>query len=424
MQQISESFQSAIRYQQSGQYHEAEAVCLKICAAIPDQPDILHLLAIIYAQTKRYQLANDYFLKAIAKAPARADFLGNYANALLEQGLAEEAVSYCDRSLAFNANQAEVLNILGNAYMIQNRNEIAAESFRRALLLRPNYPHALNNLGNALQKMNNSAEAITFYQRALELQDDYVEACNNLGQALKNLGRITEARAYFRHAIQLNPNFSQAIRNHAEVDENWLEPLEGKKLYLRRYEAQDAAYLHCCFQNDVFMTQYNQYIPKNQRQSELEAKLRQTKDMHPCETRSVDWIIIMRDSGQSAGIANLVDINLSHRRAEFLIGLPNREDHTRGIALEATLLILDYVFNRIQLNKLSANVYAENSFSQKNTLALGFVEESYLREHIVDPASGRFLNIHGNGMTLRDFRTNNRISKLSKRMLGSDITAA
>lgn len=424
MRQISEALQNAIRYQQSGHYHEAETICLKICAANPNQPDTLHLLAIIYAQTKRYPLANDYFLRAIASAPTRADFTGNYANALLEQGLIAEAASYCERSLSLNAKQPEVLNVLGNVLMAQNRYEKAAECLRRALQLRPDYPHALNNLGNALQKMNNAAEAITYYQRAIELQGNYIEAHNNLGQALKSLGRIDEARKSFHHAIQLNPNFIPAIRNYAEVDENWLKPLAGKKLYLRRYEAQDAAYLHRCFQNEVFMTQYNQYIPKNQSLNELEAKLRQSEGMHPCQTKSVDWIIIRKNTNQPAGIANLVEINLPHRRAELLIGLPDPEDHSRGIALEATLLILDYAFNRVKFNKLTSNVYADNPGSQKNTLALGFAQESYLREHLLDPSNGKFLDIYGNGMTLHDFRSNTRIHKLSLRMLGRNITVA
>lgn len=421
MQKISEKLQSAIRYQQCGQFSEAEALCRKILAALPDQPDTLHLLAIIYAQTKRFQSANDHFRKAIAKAPVRADFIGNYANALWEQGSIEEAINYCERSLAINANQAEVLNVLGNALMAQNRHEKAADCFRRALQL---HPHALNNLGNALQKMNQAAEAIPCYQQAIELQGNYSEACNNLGQALKTLGRIDEARDQFRKSLQLTPLFNQARHNLAEVDSCWLEPLEGKKLFLRRYEAKDAAYLRYCHQNNDFMALYNQYIPRHQPVDELAAKLHQTHAMHPCQTKSVDWVIYRKNTGQPAGIANLVDINFVHRRAEFLIGLPDLEDRTSGIALEATLLVLDYAFNRVKLNKLTTNVYADNVFSQENTLALGFTQESFLREHIADLAHGNFLDVYGNGMTMRDFRSNTRISKLSTRLFGRDITTA
>jgi Tfp pilus assembly protein PilF/RimJ/RimL family protein N-acetyltransferase len=420
--QISAILQTAIRYQQSGQFLKAEEYCLKVCAAAPDQPDALHLLAIIYAQTKRYQAANDCFSKAITSAPKRADFLGNYGNALWEQGCIDEAVTYCQRSLALNANQAEVHNVLGNAYLAQNRAEIAAESFRKALSLRPNYPHALNNLGNALQRINKTEEAVTCYQRALELQANYPEACNNLGQALRSLGRIAEARDYFQRAILLRSDFAKAIWNYAEVDPIWLAPLDGKKLYLRRYREEDAVFLRQCYQNTTFMAQYNHYIPRHQRAEELAIKLREVHDLHPRQSKSVDWIIVKKKSNQSVGIANLVEIQFIHRRAEFLIGLPNTEDHAQGIGLEATLLVLDYAFNKVGLNKLTTAVYEDNLSSQHNTLAIGFVQESYLREQIIDPMTGNFHSIYGNGMTLNDFRHSKRISRLSKRLLGKDIT--
>jgi len=57
-------------------------------------------------------------------------------------------------------------------------------------------------------------------------------------------------------------------------------------------------------------------------------------------------------------------------------------------------------------------------------LALGFVQESYLREQIMEPNGEKFLNLYGNGMTLNDFRNNKRIPKLSLRLLGRDITRA
>jgi len=84
--------------------------------------------------------------------------------------------------------------------------------------------------------------------------------------------------------------------------------------------------------------------------------------------------------------------------------------------------VLDYVFNRICLNKLTSVVYGNNIVSQKNCLALGFIQESYLREQIIETESGKFLDLYVNGMILSDFRSNKRISRLSHRLLGRDIT--
>ena len=106
----------------------------------------------------------------------------------------------------------------------------------------------------------------------------------------------------------------------------------------------------------------------------------------------------------------------------FLLDLPNPENHASSIGLEVVLLILDYAFNRVGLNKLTTIVYGDNISSQKNTIAVGFTQESYLREQIIDSSSGNFLDLYRNGMTLKDFRANIRLAKLSKRLVGGDIT--
>ena len=415
--------QAAVQCHQAGRLQEAEKHCLQICAAAPNLPDALHLLAIIYAQTGRYQAANDYFSKAIDREPARADFYSNYGNALWEQDRFEEAIHYCQRSLTLDAKRAEAHNILGNVYLSQNRLEEAVISFRKALEIHPTYVHALNNLGNALQKLNQAEDAVNCYRQALKLQENYPEAHNNLGQAFKSLGRLDEARSHFHSAIKLRPDFLKAAQNYLEIDPVWIEPLDGEKLTLRRYSEDDAGYLHQCYKNNTFMTQYNHYFPRHQRLEDLAIKLREADAKHPYQLRSVDWIIFKKATNQPIGIANLVEIQFHHRRAELLIGFPNPAHHNKSYGLEATLLILDYAFNRVGLNKLTTIVYGDNAFAQKNSLALGFVQESYLREQIMEPSGEKFLDLYGNGMTLNDFRNNRRIPKLSRRLLGRDITS-
>lgn len=419
---LSTLLRAAVHHQHAGNFQEAEKCCLQVCAVAPNLPDALHLLAIIYAKTGRYQAANNHFSKAIANDSSRADFYSNYGNALWEQDRIEEAIHYCHRSLELDANRADAHNILGNVFLSQNLLGQAVISFRKALKLQPNYLHALNNLGNALQKMDKAKDAVACYRQALKLQENYPEAHNNMGQALKSLGRIKEARNHFHRAVALSPGFHKAIQNCMEVGSVWIEPLYGNKLYLRRYNEGDATYLHQCYKNTTFMMQYNHYIPRHQQLEKLAEKLREVHEKHPCQLKSVDWLILRKDTGQPIGITNLVEIQFLHRRAEFLIGLPNPEHHARGYGLEATLLVLDYAFNRVGLNKLTTIVYGENISSQKNTLALGFTQESYLREQIFESASKKFITLYGNGMTLSDFRTNTRLPKLSRRLLGRDIT--
>lgn len=415
--------QAALLCYQNRRFEEAIVYCRKICAYVPQQADALHLLAIIYAQNREFPLANEFFGKAIAASPQRSDFYGNYGNALFEQGRFEEAMRCCQQSLEYDSSNAGAHNILGSILLLTNRLNDAVESFRRALALQPKNPQVLNNLGNALQKMRKTEDAIDCYSDALKLRENYPEAHNNLGLGLKQLDRIDEARKHFSRAVALRPDFIQAKHNCMEVDPAWRAPLQGKRLFLRRYQGGDAAYLHKCYINAAFMDLYNRYIPRHQHIDDLALTLSQAHEKHPCQLKTVDWIIFRKSTQERVGIANLVDIQYQHRRAEFQIGLPDPADHACGIALEATLLVLDYAFNRVGLNKITTVVYGHNISSQKNALALGFVQESYLREQLIDKTSGKFIDLFGNGMTLSDFRQNKKLSKLSNRLLGRNIAS-
>lgn len=420
--QLSEWLQIAAQCLRTGELSRAEVFCAKVIAKAPNHPDAIHLMAVIHARTKRYQTANAYFIKAIHLDPRRVDFQANYANALWLQGRIEEASTYCQQALQLAPHEADTLNILGNIQMTQNLLAAAAESFQQALISKPNHIQALNNLGNVLQKCRKHQEAAACYRKALALRPEYAEAWNNLGAVLKAMNEIDEARACFARAMEIQPDLFRAVWNYTEVDPIWLKELEGKQLYLRRYAEQDADYLYCCYQNIVFMTQYNHSIPRHQPPEELAAQLRNAQVKHPCQTGSINWVICRKTTDQPVGLANLAEIQFLHRRAEFLIGLPDPADHATGAAVEASLLAMDFAFNQVGLNKLTTVVYDDNLASQRNTLKAGFVQESYLHEHIYDAASAKFINVYGNGMTANDFRHNKRLSRLSQRLLGRDVT--
>lgn len=412
-----------------GQSAMAAELCEQILVALPAQADALFLNAVISAQAKSYLRANVFFERAIAASPERADFFGNYGNALWEQGCFAEAVAQCRQSLRLDANRPEVHNTLGNALLAQDRLDEACGCFRDALAAEPCYAAAENNLGKVLQLQGKSEEALTHYQRAIQLKGDYAEAYNNLGTVHKDAGRISEAEQAFHQALLIKPDYINAQRHLAQVDAAWLLPLDGRHVQLRRAQSSDVDFLLQCYGNAAFMDRYHLYIPRRQSWEQLSRKLRQDELRHPCQSGSLDWLILKNETaggGASAvrpiGVANLVDIQFGHRRAEFLIGIPETADRSGSVGLEATLLVMDFAFNRVGLNKLTTYVYGNNQASQNNTLALGFVQESLLREQLSIPASDLLIDLYGNGMTLADFRCNTRLARLSRRLLGRDIT--
>ncbi|MCX7086784.1 MAG: GNAT family N-acetyltransferase [Methylococcales bacterium] len=382
------SLQKALHHLQVGESYAAEQLCLALCTAQPENADTLQLLAIIYARSQRPAEASAHFLKAIALAPERADFYGNYANLLWEMGRTDDTIHCCQQAIAKHSNRPEVYNTLGNAFFRSGQFQAASDSYKQAIALQP----------------------------------DYAEAHNNLGQAFKAQQHYSAAEQCFRTALALLPNFEQALTNLEQVDSAWLLLIAGNSVALQRFQTTDAAFLQSCYQDKAFMRLYNQLKPATT-VTELTEKIQAENQQHPSQNHAVNWIIQHQRFG-AIGIANLVDINLSHRRAEILIGIPEVSNRYSGAGLTATLLVMDFAFNRLRLNKLLTFIYSDNAASIKNNVSLGFSRESYLKQHLKHPETGQYIDLCGNAIMADEFHSNKRLAKLSQRLLGRDITGA
>ena len=114
--------------------------------------------------------------------------------------------------------------------------------------------------------------------------------------------------------------------------------------------------------------------------------------------------VIRLKSGKPVGMLSLVNIDLTHRRAEparFLIGEP---DAVKGVpvAVEALKLLYEFAFDHLGLQRLHGAVVAENRKMLKWHLYLGMKEEGRLREHQF--LDGRFHDIVCVGMMEHEFR--------------------
>jgi predicted O-linked N-acetylglucosamine transferase (SPINDLY family) len=169
------TLEGAIEHHRGGRLQQAEAMY----AAMPDNPDALHLLGVIASQSGQPALAVERIGEAIRRNPGQP---GYYCNL----GAAQQALRQLDAAIG---------------------------SYRQALALDPGHALALNNLGNALSDSGRAAEAIESLQRALALRPDYADAHSNLGSLFKSLGRNDEAVASYRQAIAIAPGLAEAHFN-------------------------------------------------------------------------------------------------------------------------------------------------------------------------------------------------------------------
>jgi ribosomal-protein-alanine N-acetyltransferase len=206
-----------------------------------------------------------------------------------------------------------------------------------------------------------------------------------------------------------------------------IQPLQGRRVILERCAPEHAAFLQQCYQNNAFMDRYRLVQARDQTEQQIQERLLKEQSFLPQRLKRIEWVIqaLKPDSSEETikhpiGLTALVDYQPAHQRAEFLIGIVSPEYRGTRFSLEAGLLALDFAFNQVQLHKLIAFIYGYNHYAQQNILSFGFRQEGFLHEHIFSKHG--FLDLYLNGLTETDFRVNQRLSHLSKNLLGWDIT--
>jgi len=200
-----------------------------------------------------------------------------------------------------------------------------------------------------------------------------------------------------------------------------LAPLQGKRLRLERRAPQHTDFIWQCRQDRRFWELYRMTDDPNETPDEIHAKLVEENKLLPHQLRWLEWVIFRIDQNKPIGLAAVADYQPQHQRGEFLIGIIDPNEQKAGIGLEASLLAIDFAFNYLKLNKFMSFVYGYNNASQQNTLQLGFIQEGLFKEHMFIPNKG-YIDLYQNGLLASDFRNNPRLSKLSQRLLGYDVT--
>jgi len=420
------AYAQAVGAYQRGDLSLARQLLGEAIRTSPHHADAHHLLAVLLAQGGLLQEAEQTFLKAIELAPKRYDYVTNYALSLHDRGELERAAGLFQQVVRAKPDFAPAVNGLGSAIFRLGETVEAEKLFHHAIKLQPSNPQHHNNLGNVLKARNLVADAIESYGKAINLAPQYAEAHFNLGVVLKEAGRLQDARASLTRALELKPGYAQVEEQLEQLAPYWDKPLIGQWVSLRRYSERDADFLYSSFRNAAFMARYNRSIPSNEPMTKLRAALRNSERTLPWISRSIDWVIHLKDESgaeRPIGMMNLVDLDFRNKRAEYIHGIVDSRDYHPKHSLEVFLLVLDFAFNQVRLNKLTSIVYEDNPQSQSLTLHLGFKQEGFRPRHMFLPEKG-FIGLYDNGMTVDDFRSNRQISKLSQRWLGRDVTQA
>lgn len=244
----------------------AEQCCARVLAQVPQEPNALHLLALVKKKQGQFAAAEANLKKALAVQPGNAQMLNNLGNLLRDmkrpqealgqyqkaadaqvgfaepffnQGLTyqgldqhDNALQAFEKALEINPKDPRFYNAQGIAFKELDRLEDAVGAYGKALEAKPDYYRALHNMGVALRMQDRQVEAIDYYMKAMAIEPRVPELRYNLANALYELGRYDEADEQYRTAIALKPDFLDA---HETLNQMYWE--HGKQdLFARSYE--------------------------------------------------------------------------------------------------------------------------------------------------------------------------------------------
>jgi RimJ/RimL family protein N-acetyltransferase len=106
----------------------------------------------------------------------------------------------------------------------------------------------------------------------------------------------------------------------------------------------------------------------------------------------VVMIVLKNTNGEDKpiGILGTHDINQIDQTAETGAHICI-EERGKGYGTEAKMILLDYLFNTLNLRKIISRVYAFNTASQKYSEKCGYTKEGVLKEHIFH--NGSFVDL-------------------------------
>ncbi len=196
---------------------------------------------------------------------------------------------------------------------------------------------------------------------------------------------------------------------------------EGKHLLLRRPDEQDLDFVWMASQDHDFQINCLPDIVEGITRDNIRETLIafQSQDI---KAVSRFFFIIEHRSHGPIGVAILADYTPVHRRCEQIVVIPFRSNQGKGYAIEADLLLLELAFNYYAISKIYGYAYDYNPIGHHLAIRCGFSNEGELRQHVYLTRFQRYGNLYVHGLLETEFRNSTYLAKLSRKLLGRDIT--
>lgn len=175
--------------------------------------------------------------------------------------------------------------------------------------------------------------------------------------------------------------------------------LIGKKVYLRALEPADLEGDYFQWLNDPEVTRFMEsgLFPNSREKMERYLSLASNRE------ENVILAIIDKKSDQHIGNVRLGPIHWIHRVSNFGIMIGNKKFWGKGYGAEATRLMAEYAFTRLNLNKINLGVVAEHQAAVEAYKRVGFKKEGLARSQFHD--QGKYLDCLYMGLLRKEFES-------------------
>lgn len=165
--------------------------------------------------------------------------------------------------------------------------------------------------------------------------------------------------------------------------------LKGENIYLRLMEEKDVPYRVKWINDPEIRHTLNFDYPI----SEIGTK----KWLHNVAGNPTrrDFIACDVETDKPIGYGGLLGIDIKNGKAESYMGIGEKDLHGKGVGFEIRKILLDYAFNELDLNKVYAYVWKENTPMIKLNEKVGFQIEGLLRQDILSHGEKRDRYIMG-----------------------------
>ncbi len=152
--------------------------------------------------------------------------------------------------------------------------------------------------------------------------------------------------------------------------------LEGATIYLRPLSTDDLAGGYPNWLNDPEVSAHNSHHVFPYTLAQTKGYIESVQN----DPQNLVLAIVAKDGNKHIGNIALQHINLIDRNAEYAIIVGDKGYWGRGVACEASRLLLTHGFNVLSLHRIYCGTSSTNIAMQKLAIALGMQKEGCRRE--------------------------------------------